>query len=237
LKQLKEGLFVDVDVATLRVGSPTRNNVPTLPVPQERPAMRVGSPPRNNVSVITERPAMRVGSPTRKNALKIVEQRWVFARLVGNLTKLFPPVQFPSQDQLQALESEDLEKFQICGVLYQNDQKIDFIFSNGFKTNSGMGQPTKEILIKPTGALIRKIEIQYYIDENYGGDLLFGLRFLDKDSYTLLECGNWTAPDKSYINHTMVINEDERIFGMRSKTIGSYPGYHFDIEFLLCKLK
>jgi hypothetical protein len=63
------------------------------------------------------------------------------------------------------------------------------------------------------------------------------LRFLDKDSFILLECGNWTSPDKSYVNHAMVLGEDERIFGMRSKTIGSYPGYHFDIEFLICKLK
>ncbi len=122
-------------------------------------------------------------------------------------------------------------------MLYQNDQKIDFIFSNGLRTDSGMGEPSREILLNPTGARISQVDIQYYIDDNYGGDLLFGLRFLDKDGYVLLECGNWTAPDKSYKNHSMAINDDERLFGVRSKTIGSYPGYHFDIEFLLCKLK
>ncbi len=59
------------------------------------------------------------------------------------------------------------------------------------------------------------------------------MRFLEKDGYLLLECVNWTTPDKSHRNHYMVVNNDERVFGVRSKTIASYPGYHFDIEFLV----
>ena len=65
------------------------------------------------------------------------------------------------------------------------------------------------------------------------------MRFKDKDANTLLQCGVFPAPDYWYINHTMVVNEDERIVGVRSKTHkdGTDPGYHYDIEFLLWKLK
>jgi hypothetical protein len=65
------------------------------------------------------------------------------------------------------------------------------------------------------------------------------LRFKNKDANTLLQCGLLSEPRKDYINHTMVINEDERVVGVRSKTLkdGSKPGEHYDIEFLLRKLK
>ena len=105
------------------------------------------------------------------------------------------------------------------------------------KTNSGFAPPMTEHLIKPAGAIIRSIDIQYLI---YGyGNQLCGLRFKDKDANTLLQCGVLRAPNEWYINHTMVVNEDERVVGVRSKTWkdGSHPGLHYDIEFLLWKLK
>ena len=93
-----------------------------------------------------------------------------------------------------------------------------------------------EHLIKPAGAIIRSIDIQYFIDIGTKG--LLGLRFKDKDAITLLQCGEFDQPSSRYINHTMIINEDERIVGVRSKTWkdGSSPGCQFDIEFLLWKL-
>ncbi len=93
-----------------------------------------------------------------------------------------------------------------------------------------------EHLIKPAGAIIRSIDIQYYIISSYG-NLLCGLRFKDKDGNTLLQCGNFNAPNSTFINHTMAVNEDERVVGVRSKTENGYPGNQQDIEFLLCKLK
>jgi len=68
-----------------------------------------------------------------------------------------------------------------------------------------------EHLIEPAGAIIRSIDLQYFIDIGTNG--LLGLRFKD--------------------------NEDERVVGVRSKTWkdGSSPGCQFDIEFLLWKLK
>ncbi len=95
-----------------------------------------------------------------------------------------------------------------------------------------------EHLIKPAGAIIRSIDIQYLINGDYG-NLLYGLRFKDKDANTLLECGGFHAPDSNHKNHTMAVNEDERVVGVRSKTRkdGSYTGNQYDIEFLLCKLK
>ena len=78
-------------------------------------------------------------------------------------------------------------------------------------------------LIKPAGAIIRSIDIQY---RRYDGvNMLIGLRFKDKDANTLLQCGVFGsgsdlffAPSSTYINHTMVVNEDERVVGVRSKT-------------------
>ena len=95
-----------------------------------------------------------------------------------------------------------------------------------------------EHLIKPVGAIIRSIDIQYFIYSDCTNGLE-GLRFKDKDSNTLLQCGDFGAPDKYYIYHTMVVNEDERIVGVRSKTWknGNSCGRHWDIEFLLWKLK
>ena len=96
----------------------------------------------------------------------------------------------------------------------------------------------KEHLIKPAGAIIRSIDIHYCIRID-GTNWLFGLRFKDKDANTLLECGVFCPPDSTHINHTMVVDEDERVVGVRSKTWkdGNCAGYHHDIEFLLCKLK
>jgi hypothetical protein len=87
-------------------------------------------------------------------------------------------------------EKQELEKFQICGVLYKDSYFFDFLFSNGLKTNSGCVAPMKEHLINPAGAHIRKIEIHYYIDASLG-DKLNGLRLLDKDGKKLLECGTF----------------------------------------------
>ncbi len=73
-----------------------------------------------------------------------------------------------------------------------------------------------EHLIKPAGAIIRSIDICYFTSS--GINSLDGLRFKDKDGNTLLECGVFSPPSSSQINHTMVVNEDERVIGVRSKT-------------------
>jgi hypothetical protein len=134
-------------------------------------------------------------------------------------------------------EKQELEKFQICGVNYKQNFCFDFLFSNGLKTISGCAPPMTEHQINPAGAHIRKIEIHYFVrGKTYE---LEGLRFFDKDDNTLLECGDFSAQSASEIYHTMAINEDERLVGVRSKTNkdGSNIGLHFDIEFLLCKLR
>ena len=94
----------------------------------------------------------------------------------------------------------------------------------------------KEHLIKPAGAIIRSIDICYYIYDDT--NRLIGLRFKDKDANTLLQCGDFETPN-DFINHTMVVNEDERVVGVRSKTRkdAKYTGAHYDIEFLLWKVK
>ena len=69
--------------------------------------------------------------------------------------------------------------------------------------------------------------------------MLWGLRFKDKDANTLLQCGIFDESDEDWINHTMVVDEDERVVGVRSKAgqDDNDRGVHYDIEFLLWKLK
>jgi hypothetical protein len=95
-----------------------------------------------------------------------------------------------------------------------------------------------EHLIEPAGAIIRSIDIQYYIDSDECNRLI-GLRFKDKDANTLLLCGEFNPPSNRQINHTIDIKKDERVVGVRSKTSkdGGCAGYHFEIEFLLWKQK
>ena len=96
-----------------------------------------------------------------------------------------------------------------------------------------------EPLIKPAGTIIRSIDIQYYRN-NDGTNGLLGLRFKDKDANLLLQCGEFEEPSQFKINHTIVINEDERVVGLRSKTAedgSEILGVHFEIEFLLWKMK
>ena len=166
--------------------------------------------------------------------LDLTVQRWVYFKLNSKMEELKPPVQFPSQDKLQSMaKKEELETFQICGVLYKNRFKFDFIFTNGLKAYAVCAQMT-ENLINPAGAQIRKIETHNYL---VGGmNKLEGLRFLDKDGNTLLECGEFAGQSNSQINHTMVIHEHERVIGVRSKTKkdASEAGNHYDIEFLVC---
>ena len=89
--------------------------------------------------------------------------------------------------------------------------------------------------IKPAGAITRSIDIQYSYHGLYRINILSGLRLKDKDANTLLECGVFNPPDSTYINHTMVVDEGERIVAMRSKTWRNFSGagMHCDIEFLL----
>ncbi len=72
-----------------------------------------------------------------------------------------------------------------------------------------------EHLIKLAGVIIRSIEIHYYIYSD--GNQLERLRFNDKDANTLLQCGTFNSPDNNCIKHTMIVNEDERVIGVRSK--------------------
>ena len=125
--------------------------------------------------------------------LGIGAQRWVYATLNSKIQYLNRGVQYPSRDQHESLSSEDIKQFQIEGVLYKNSSCFDFLFKNGLKTNSGCAPPMTEHLIKPAGAVIRSIDIQYWI---FGGrNLLYGLRFKDKDANTLLQCGKFYATD------------------------------------------
>ncbi len=90
-----------------------------------------------------------------------------------------------------------------------------------------------EPLIKPDH--IRRIDIQYFAE---GNNLLYGLRLCDKDDNTLTQCGPWQAPSDYYITHTMLIEENERLVGVRSKTWKKGGlGAHYDIEFLVYKYK
>ncbi len=58
----------------------------------------------------------------------------------------------------------------------------------------------------------------------------------DKDDNILAQCGDL---DACFTTHTMVINKDEKLVGVRSKTWkdGKWLGMHFDIEFLVCEYK
>ena len=92
--------------------------------------------------------------------------RWVYATLNSDMSNLNPPNQHPSQDELKTLDEKDeLETFQICGVL-NNGCYFDFIYSKGLKTSSGCKGPMTEYLINPAGAHIRKIEIHYFFNGN-----------------------------------------------------------------------
>ena len=82
-------VFVDVNVPALKHFK--TENIPAFPV---HSSPRLGSPTSRAPPVLLPK---KVES---KKVLNIVDQRWIYARLVGNMTKLFPPVQFPSQDQL-----------------------------------------------------------------------------------------------------------------------------------------
>jgi len=89
-------------------------------------------------------------------------------------------------------------------------------------------------LIKPAGARIRSIQINYYINSGY--NCLAGLIFRDKDGNILMECGD-LEPDNDLASHIVYVNEGERIIAMRSKTLkdGSWRGLHCDIGFLLSR--
>jgi len=91
-------------------------------------------------------------------------------------------------------------------------------------------------LIKPDNAQIRSIDIHSWIGDG-GVNLFEGLRFKDKDGNVLLESGEFPAPSETEIDSTILINEDERIIGVRSKSSksGNEKGKHYDIEFLICK--
>ncbi len=130
------------------------------------------------------------------------------------------------------MSDKDLETFQLSGILYKGHYMFDFLYSNGLQSNSGCEGPMTEHLIKPDQ--IRMIYMHHF-DGKYN-NCLAGLLLLDKDSNILAHCGEWGS---HYKNHTMLINEDERLVGVRSKTLkdGSDLGTHHDIEFLVCKYK
>ncbi len=93
----------------------------------------------------------------------------------------------------------------------------------------------EEHLIKPAGAIIRSIYIEYLIIND--GQWLTALRFKDKVANTILQSRKFNVLRVFYIDHTIFINEDERVVGVRSKTCkdGSCPESHSNFEFLLWK--
>ena len=91
----------------------------------------------------------------------IKSQRWVYATLNSTMGKLNPAVQCPSKEQYESLSPEEIKQFTITGVLESYSYSFDFFFRNGLKTNSGCAAPMTEHLIKPAGAIIRSIDIQY----------------------------------------------------------------------------
>ena len=69
----------------------------------------------------------------------ITAQRWLYAKLNGNMDKLNQSAQYPSPEQLNSLgEKDELETFQICGVLYKANFSFDFLYSNGLKPIQGV---------------------------------------------------------------------------------------------------
>ncbi len=132
------------------------------------------------------------------------------------------------------MSGKELETFQLRAVRNNEDYAcFEFIYSNGLQSNSGSDKAMKEHLIKPEH--ISRIDIHYYTGG--GTNELMALRLCDKDNNTILECGMWKA---NYTTHTIVINADERLVGVRSKTWkngNKKMGAHYDIEFLVCKYK
>jgi hypothetical protein len=55
-----------------------------------------------------------------------------------------------------------------------------------------------------------------------------GLEFLDKNDFSLLKVGIWNE-DNRYAIRKVFINEDERIYGIKSGRRGVMWAYHFDV--------
>ena len=118
---------------------------------------------KKSIEEQSELAVMEVVPDPRAKVDVIKSQRWVYATLNSNMEKLNPAVQCPSKEQHESLSFEEIKQFQITGVLYKNHCCFDFLFKNGLKTNSGCWPPIKEYLIKPAGAIIRSINICYWI--------------------------------------------------------------------------
>jgi len=80
-----------------------------------------------------------------------------------------------------------------------------------------------ESLIEPTGAVIKTIKVFYGTNSgglDYG---LFGLEFLDKSNKSILVAGDVST---SLNIKEIVLADDERVVGLKSRLNRGFPAYH-----------
>ncbi len=85
--------------------------------------------------------------------------------------------------------------------------------------------------MQPAGAPVKRVVLWYRESDT----ILYKIELFGKDGSKLLETGFSTNGCKS---HEIVLEEGERIIGVKSRTYASYPSYayHCDFQFVIGKL-
>ncbi len=106
----------------------------------------------------------------------------------------------------------------------KSDAEFNFVMSNGSASQFKNNYASKEIRLQPAGVPVKRV-VLWYEDAR---SLLYKIELYSKDGAKLLETGFNTDGCKS---HEIVLEEGERIIGVKSRNLSGCPSYAYHCDF------
>ncbi len=103
-------------------------------------------------------------------------------------------------------------------------QEFNFVMSNGSASQFKNTHALKEVRLQPAGAPVKRIVI-WYRDSDA---LVWKIELFAKDGAKLLETG---VSSNGYKSHEIVLEEGERIIGIKSRTHSTWPAFAYHCDF------
>ncbi len=102
--------------------------------------------------------------------------------------------------------------------------EFNFVLSKGDASQFKKSSAFKEIFLQPAGVSVKRVVLWY--EENKA--FLYKIEMFGKDDLKLLETG---FPTNGCKPHEIILEEGEKIIGVKSRTYPNCPNYAFHCDF------
>ncbi len=105
-----------------------------------------------------------------------------------------------------------------------NTPELNIILSNGSTSQFKYVNALKEVRLQPVGVSVKRIVLWYRVSDA----LLYKIEMYAKDGSKILETG-FNA--NGFRSHEIVLEDGERIIGIKSRTYSESPTYAYHCDF------